>query len=543
MYDDENFRFRVPQTPSTGGIDKEVGVTKLPAPNDKSYIRYFESEAKLLWLNIAHADFEVYAFEEENQEDLTKNKAVATITSLGQDPSGNSAERNWQVNFNLNDLGLKPGIYYIRVRAVPHQMYEVDSTAAEPDEIWGAPSKLSGPIEHEVKVQYDITYTAIGNGTLTGPATASEGATVNVATAPDAGHRLVGISVSGGIGTLTDGTFTMPAQAVVVTAEFMPVTTDGGGGGFGGGPAVTPTPTPTPTPEGPDLVTELPKETITPTKPTAEEDAKADEAADKLAEDASDRWGAEITKPGGAIVIDLPEDRPIVVTIPEESFDYDTDDITVMAVLNPDGTLTPIPTRIAANGDVIVLLDHDAILVPLSVWATFTDIQHMLPHVREEIERAASLMVIEGYPDGTFKPGQQVTVQETVTMFLRAAGIPVEWATAMATGVANDFIPGGMTANAPMTRIQTAQLIVNALKHFGFGHELEADEIDELLEPFADMDAMSDADREAMAICVKLNIFRGMNETTMNPNGILNRSQMASLAVRMQDVLLGIVTW
>ena len=484
----------------------------------------------------------MYAFADAEETDIDEAIAVGTLESLGQDPSGNSAERSWVRQFVLTDLGLDPGTYYIRVRALPGQ--EVPVVGAAAGTIWGGASKLSDPITHVATAEYSIVYNAIGNGTLTGPASAFAGLTVKVEATPATGYRLVGTSVTGGIGNITGGSFTMPGQNVTVTAEFVPEATGGDpGGSFGGGAPAQTTPTPTPPPEEPDLVTELPKETITPTAPSDEDAEKADEAAENLAEDAADRWGAEITKPGDAIVIELPEDEPTIVTIPEDSFDYDTDEITVMAVLNPDGTLTPIPTRIAANGDVIVLLDKDAILVPLSVWATFSDIQQMLPHVREEIEGAASLMIIEGYPDGTFKPGQQITVQEAVTMFLRASGIPVEWATAMATGVANDFIPEGMTANAPMTRIQAAYLIVNALKHFGFGYELEADDVDALLEQFSDMAALSEADREAMAICVKLRIFRGMDATTMNPNGILNRSQMASTAVRMQDVLMGRVTW
>ena len=43
-----------------------------------------------------------------------------------------------------------------------------------------------------------------------------------------------------------------------------------------------------------------------------------------------------------------------------------------------------------------------------------------------------------------------------------------------------------------------------------------------------------------MAICVYLGIFKGAGDGLMNPNDELQRSQMASLAVRLQDAILGV---
>jgi len=144
-----------------------------------------------------------------------------------------------------------------------------------------------------------------------------------------------------------------------------------------------------------------------------------------------------------------------------------------MAMVNPDGTLTPVPTRVV-NGRLVVLLTEDAVLVPLSVSATFIDLKHVGANVRVEIERAASMTIVEGFPDGTFRAGDEITVQQAVAMFLRATGVPVQWVNAMAVGTDVGFIADGMTGTAPMTRIQSAQLIVNALEHFGFVFVLTA---------------------------------------------------------------------
>jgi len=230
---------------------------------------------------------------------------------------------------------------------------------------------------------------------------------------------------------------------------------------------------------------------------------------------------------------------PSVVTLPSLPGGTTPADITTMAILGADNSLTPIPTRVV-GGNVVVMISDDAILVPLSIASAFNDLQHVSAGVQQDIARAASLMIVEGFPGGAFRASEQVTTQQAVTMFLRAAGIPVDFATAMATGTSSGFIGSGLTGSDPMTRIATAGLIVNALRASGLEFNLSAAERDEILARFPDLAGLNAAQRDVLAVCVKLNIFRGHTDGTMGPSGILNRSQMASLAVRLQDVLLGL---
>ena len=196
-------------------------------------------------------------------------------------------------------------------------------------------------------------------------------------------------------------------------------------------------------------------------------------------------------------------------------------------------------TRISIKLFSMLLLLVMALASPIHASAAqdFHDLQHVFESVRQEIEQAASLMIIEGFGDGTFRPSEPVTVQQAVTMFLRATGIPVEWTTAMQTGIENNFIQDELVANAPMSRIKAAELIANALAHFGIDEALQESEANDLLAPFTDIDELTDAQRNSLAVTIQSGIFRGMDETTMNPNGIVNRSQMASLAVRLQQTI------
>ena len=165
----------------------------------------------------------MYAFDSATETDITEAVAKGTLASMGQDQSGNSAERSWIRQFNLADLGLENDTYYIRVRAVPGQ--EVPVAGVTPATIWGGPSQLSGPITHIAPARYNITYGATANGAVTGPASTYAGLTVTLKATPAAGCVLVdgSVKINGVAATATSldtFTFVMPAENVTVTAEF-----------------------------------------------------------------------------------------------------------------------------------------------------------------------------------------------------------------------------------------------------------------------------------------------------------------------------------
>jgi len=78
---------------------------------------------------------------------------------------------------------------------------------------------------------------------------------------------------------------------------------------------------------------------------------------------------------------------------------------------------------------------------------------------------------------------------------------------------------------------------VNVLVHFGHTCALTEELIEDYLAAFPDVDELSAAEQKALASCVKHGIFKGHTDGTMRPGEVLNRSQMASLAVRVQEEL------
>ena len=306
----------------------------------------------------------------------------------------------------------------------------------------------------------------------------------------------------------------------------------------GGSEIAQPSPPPEPDPEIPPPVVEtLPTETVEAAQVTVEVQEAATEAVAEVAAQAAVASGAAVTAVAPPVTVSVEERNTVaMLTMPE---DVDTSEITTMAVLNADGTLTPVPTRVDADGNVIVLVSGDVTLVPLSVEANFTDTAGHTEQVQREIERAASLMIVMGRGDGVFDPAAEVTGQEAATMFLRAMGVPVNYDTAVDTASERGLVDTSLDGGAPMTRVATAELIVGALSDVGMKPSMTQEDAAEILSRFTDLGDLTDDEMIAMAICVELGIFLGAGGGIMNPLDTLQRSQMASLAVRLQDVILG----
>jgi len=272
--------------------------------------------------------------------------------------------------------------------------------------------------------------------------------------------------------------------------------------------------------------------------PTADADAATSVVA-SAATALEAATGMTMRTVGAPIVVSV--ERPNTVAVLSVPAGFNTSTVTTMAVLNTDSTLTPIPTRVDASGNLVVLVSGSAVLVPLSVEANFRDIDFgpQFANVTSEINLAASMMIIQGRGQAMFAPSAHVTGQDAATMFLRAMGVPVQWETAIATAVEVGITDGSIVAASPLSRISTAVMIHNALETLGVAVEMTPAQVNATLANFTDLDGLTNAQRLAMAVCIELGIFRGAGDGLMNPNQSLQRSAVASLSVRLQDVFLG----
>ena len=446
MYDDPTFRFRKVNKANWVNDGEFAPAGDANQETVSEGISFDAVNGALYWFNIPRAKFNVYAFESATETDPAKAAATCTLDRLAQLLEGTVSGASWRQvrKFDLKDLDLKDGTYYLRVQAVPGA--EEPVRGYTPETLWGTPSKLSDAVE--------IAFPFVAAQPVAPP-------------------------------------------AAEVTAE----------------------------------------------EASEDDAAAAVEAVEILAKLAAASYGAEISLIGVPVTVVSDTDVPTVTTItmPES---VDVMEITTMAVLGEDGELTPIPTRVKDDGTVVVLLTGSATLVALNVVSPdFSDIKAIAeayPHVAAEIEEAVALMIVQGFPGGVFKPSDPITAQQAVTMFLRACGVAVDWDTAIETAAEHGYIAGNTDLNTDMTRIATAVVIANALSDVGFNFALNNEEVAGLLAEFPDLTGLNALTGEAMAVCIKLGIFSGASDGNMNPGGVVTRSQMASLAVRLQLVILGL---
>ena len=280
------------------------------------------------------------------------------------------------------------------------------------------------------------------------------------------------------------------------------------------------------------------------TDPAAEIKSAADAAVEALAE-ASMSANLTVEAVGDPISATLPASAAAnvaaVVSVVAPDNTLDTSALTVMAVLNDDMTLTPVPTKVV-GGIVLVVLRDDAILVPLSMTPNFTDISGVGgAGVQDEINIAASLGIINGIGGGLFAPSQSVTASQAVTMFMRAIGFPTSGNTiANANSDAGMVLTEGLDVDVAadvFSRTNTAGLIVNAMNELGMDYAL-AQPPDAILADFTDLSELTEQEREWFAVCVELGIFKGYGNGLMGAEDNLTRSQMASLAVRVQNLIM-----
>ena len=266
--------------------------------------------------------------------------------------------------------------------------------------------------------------------------------------------------------------------------------------------------------------------------------------------EAAEGLSIRIEQAGPAMTVDIGSDEPtmaIVSALPE----IDVTEVAAMAILGDDGRLVPVPTMVSDDETITVVISGEQTLVPLSVVSDFTDVTGHWG--MEWIARAASLMIIEGRGEGAFRPSDTVTNAETTTIFLRAFGIATNseapslvgidqsgwYAPYLNTAAQRGWISGGITPGAPITRVEIAGLIVNALNDLGLGASIPSDEVEPILAQFRDLGGLTEQERERMAICVRLGIFMGNGDGTLGARGVLTRAHMAVLAVRLQSRIFG----
>ncbi len=208
----------------------------------------------------------------------------------------------------------------------------------------------------------------------------------------------------------------------------------------------------------------------------------------------------------------------------------------------PDGPFPRI--RVRDRADIVVTAEADP----------FTDISNSGYY--KWIVEAAEKGIISGYEDGTYRPNNNVTRGQFVTMLYRAAGSPEvknteltfkdantvskNYVTAVAWGVENNVIGGyGDNTFRPNQNISRAQMATFMYRYlsgvvgYDFGDVKPCG--------FADANQIAAPYVDAVNAIVSVGIMNGMNPTTFAPNATANRGMAATVMLRMYNLTTAVV--
>ena len=198
----------------------------------------------------------------------------------------------------------------------------------------------------------------------------------------------------------------------------------------------------------------------------------------------------------------------------------------------------------------IRIRDRADIVVGAVVADPFTDIANSGCH--DYIVAAANAGIINGYPDGTYRPNNYVTRAQFVTMLYRAAGSPEvknaelkftdaadiaeAYVTAVAWGVENGVVQGyGDDTFRPNQNISRAQMATFMYRYLKDVAEYDFGDVKPC--GFADADQVAAPYVDAVNAIVSAGIMNGMNATTFAPNGTANRGMAATVMLRAYDLV------
>lgn len=157
--------------------------------------------------------------------------------------------------------------------------------------------------------------------------------------------------------------------------------------------------------------------------------------------------------------------------------------------------------------------------------------------------------IIDGYPDGTFKPQNNITKAEFTKVIIAALEIEIvegnsfvdaneHWAkNIINTAVENQIIDrleygDNFNPDKNITRVEMAKMIVRALKL-----DDEAKKKQGEITSFLDDLAITNADKGYVVIAAENEVIKGYQDRTFKPDGEATRAEAAQMLVNMLKVI------
>jgi uncharacterized repeat protein (TIGR02543 family) len=235
------------------------------------------------------------------------------------------------------------------------------------------------------------------------------------------------------------------------------------------------------------------------------------------------------------------------ITIPDG---VDPNQITTGVVVEPDGTIRHVPTKIVVDGG-----KHRAQINSLTN-STYAVVWHPLAFAdvakhwaKEAVNSMGSRMIIEGAGNGLFNPDQDITRAEFAAILVRGLGLKPtggvvpfsdvkaqDWfssaiSTAYGYGLVAGFEDGSFRPNDHVTREQAMVMMAKAMRITGLKNKTSG--VETVLEQYVDVNEMSSWAREGVIDCFGTDLVSGRNSDMLAPKANMTRAEVASIVQRL----------
>ncbi|WP_168118779.1 S-layer homology domain-containing protein [Paenibacillus sp. HB172176] len=232
--------------------------------------------------------------------------------------------------------------------------------------------------------------------------------------------------------------------------------------------------------------------------------------------------------------------------------DVDPTRITTGVVVDPDGTVRHVPTKvIAIDGKYYVKVNSLTNSTYSVVWHPLEFMDVASHWAKDAVNDMGSRMVISGVDNGRFNPDQAITRAEFAAIIVRGLGLKPENGTSVFTDVKetdwyngaintayayhliNGLEDGTFRPNDKITREQAMVIINKAMAITNLKAALPVQPVDVTLRPYIDTAEASSWALDGIADCVQSGIVSGRSGMQLAPKEHLTRAEVAVIVQRL----------
>jgi hypothetical protein len=226
---------------------------------------------------------------------------------------------------------------------------------------------------------------------------------------------------------------------------------------------------------------------------------------------------------------------------------FDSNKSTAVRV-NADGSVSSVPTLFDNKTATFHSLTNSTYTVIENNF-TFPDVDNKKNWAEGYIETLANKLIINGKPNGSFAPSEEMTRAQFTVLLVKALALPGEkyeqkfkdvkasdWfnlngelAAAIKYGIIAGKPDGSFAPNEKVTRAQAAIMFNRAMKLGFVRYDMTKLDKTKRVTDFLDVAKMNEESKVAIEAIYQAGIINGKPDSTFDPNGKTRRDQMAKM--------------